>query len=125
MLLPGFFLSFIISLVLWQWQEKALNRERAGRQLFSFIFFLAVYSFYLQYIDFSPYTPNDELIGAYYLNEGSILSSVVNLGFFYLINVGPIISLSLIGMIFWIQDGRVPFSYIFAFTLLALSLFII
>ena len=33
--------------------------------------------------------------------------------------------LSLIGMIFWIQEGRVPFSYIFAFTLLALSLFII
>ena len=33
--------------------------------------------------------------------------------------------LSLIGIIFWIQEGRVPFSYIFAFTLLALSLFVI
>ncbi|MEC7698185.1 MAG: hypothetical protein VX566_05040, partial [Candidatus Thermoplasmatota archaeon] len=110
---------------LWQWQEKALNRERAGRQLFSFIFFLAAYLFYLQYLDFSPYSPDNELIGVYYLNEGSILSSIINLGFYYLINAGPITLLSLIGMIFWIQEGRVPFSYIFAFTLLALSLFII
>ena len=125
LLLPGFFLSFIISIVLWQWQEKALNRERAGRQLFSFIFILAAYLFYLQYLDFSPYSPDNELIGVYYLNEGSILSSIINLGFYYLINAGPITLLSLIGMIFWIQEGRVPFSYIFAFTLLALSLFII
>ena len=125
LLLPGFFLCFIISLALWQWQEKALNRERAGRQLFSFIFFMAVYLFYLQYLDFSPHSPNDDLIGVYYLNEGSILSSVINLGFYYLINVGPIIVMSLLGIIFWIQEGRVPFSYIFAFTLLALSMFII
>ena len=27
---------------------------------------------------------------------------------------------SLIGIIFWIQEGRVPFSYMFSFTLLAL-----
>ena len=33
--------------------------------------------------------------------------------------------LSLIGIIFWIQEGRVPFSYMFSFTLLALFLFAI
>ena len=125
LLLPGFFLSFIISLVLWQWQEKALNRERAGRQVFLFILFIATYLYYLQYLDFSPYSPNDDLIGVYYLNDGTILSTVVNLGFYYLINAGPIMFLSLIGIIFWIQEGRVSFSYIFAFTLLALSFFVI
>ena len=51
--------------------------------------------------------------------------TVVNLGFYYLINAGPIMFLSLIGIIFWIQEGRVSFSYIFAFTLLALSFFVI
>ena len=125
LLLPGFFLSFIISLALWQWQEKALNRERAGRQVFLFIIFIALYLFYLQYLDFSPYSPNDDLIGVYYLNDGTILSTVVNLGFYYLINVGPIMFMSLIGIVFWIQEGKVPFSYIFAFTLLALSFFVI
>ena len=90
-----------------------------------FLLFLATYLFYLQHLDFSPYSPNDELIGVYYLNEGTILSTIVNLGFYYLINVGPIMFFSLIGIIFWIQEGRVPFSYMFSFTLLALFLFAI
>ena len=90
-----------------------------------FLLFLATYLFYLQYLDFSPYSPDYEMIGVYYLNEGTILSTIVNLGFYYLINVGPIMFLSLIGIIFWIQEGRVPFSYMFSFTLLALFLFVI
>ena len=84
-------LSFIISLMLWQWQEKALNRERAGRQLFS-LFFLSSIFILLAIFRFFSVLSNDELIGVYYLNEGSILSSVINLGFYYLINAGPIIS---------------------------------
>ena len=87
------------------------------------ILFLAAYLFYLQYLDFSPYSPNDELIGVYYLNDGTILSTIVNLAFIYLINVGPVVFLSLIGVIFWIQEGRVPFSYIFSLMLLSLTLF--
>jgi len=123
LLLPGIFLSFTLSFLLWRWQEHALNRERAGRQVFLLVSFLAGYLFYLQYLDFSPYSPNDELIGVYYLNDGTILSSIVNLAFIYLINVGPVIFLSLIGLIFWIQEGRVPFSYIFSLLLLSLTLF--
>ena len=123
LLLPGIFLSFLLSFLLWLWQENAINRERAGRQVFLLISFLAAYLFYLQYLDFSPYSPNDELIGVYYLNDGTILSSIVNLAFIYLINVGPVIFLSLIGLIFWIQEGRVPFSYIFSLLLLSLTLF--
>ena len=123
LLLPGIFLSFILSFLLWQWQENALNRERAGRQVFLLVSFLAGYLFYLQYLNFSPYSPDDELIGVYYLNDGTILSSIVNLAFIYLINVGPVIFLSLIGLIFWIQEGRVPSSYIFSLLLLSLSLF--
>lgn len=123
LLLPGIFLSFFISFLLWLWQENALNRERAGRQVFLLTSFLAGYLFYLNYLDFSPYSPNDELIGVYYMNEGTILSSIVNLAFIYLINVGPVIFLSLIGIIFWIQEGRVPFSYIFSLMLLSLTLF--
>jgi len=125
LLLPGIFLSFVVSILLWLWQENALNRERAGRQVFLVIFFLGAYLFYLQYLEFSPYSPDDDLIGVYYLNEGTILSSIINLGFFYLINVGPIIFLSLVGLIFWIQEGRVPFSYIFSFVFLALAMFAI
>ena len=123
LLLPGIFLSFILSFILWLWQENALNRERAGRQVFLLISLLAGYLFYLQYLDFSPYSPNDELIGVYYLNDGTILSSIVNLAFIYLINVGPVVFLSLIGIIFWIQEGRVPFSYMFSLLLLSLTLF--
>tara|TARA_B100001250_G_scaffold400768_1_gene411734 strand:- start:4144 stop:5730 length:1587 start_codon:yes stop_codon:yes gene_type:complete len=125
LLLPGIFLSFIISLLLWMWQENALNRERAGRQVFLLISFIACYLFYLQYLDISPYSPDDDLIGVYYLNDGTILSSIVNLTFYYLINVGPVIFLSLVGLIFWIQEGRVQFSYIFSFLFLALLLFAI
>ena len=125
LLLPVFFVPFFISYLLWQWQESALNRERAGRQAFMLILFLSSYLFYLQYLDISPYSPDDEIIGVYYLNDGTILSTIINLGFYYLINVGPVMFLSLIGVIFWVQEGRVPFSYIFSFTLLALFLFVI
>ena len=125
LLLPGFFLSFLFAFLLWQWQENALNRERAGRQVLLLISFLSMYLFYLQYLDFSPYSPNDDLIGVYYLNDGTILSTIVNLAFYYLINVGPIMFLSLMGIIFWIQEGRVSFSYIFSLLLLGLSLFVI
>ena len=125
LLLPGIFLSFFISILLWQWQENALNRERAGRQIFMLILSLGSYLFYLQYLDFSPYSPDDDLIGVYYLNDGTILSNIVNLAFYYLINVGPIMFLSLVGIVFWVQEGRVPLSYMFSFTLLALTLFAI
>ena len=125
LLLPGIFLSFFVSIILWQWQENALNRERAGRQIFTIITLLGSYLFYLQYLDFSPYSPSDDLIGVYYLNDGTILSAIVNLLFYYLINVGPIMFLSLIGLVFWIQEGRVPFSYMFSFLSLALGLFVI
>ena len=125
LLLPGILLSFVISFFLWQWQETALNRERAGRQVFLLISFLAAYLFYLQYLNFSPYSPDDELIGVYYLNDGTILSTIVNLAFIYLINVGPVLFLSLIGLIFWFQEGRVPISYIFSLMLLSLTLFVV
>ena len=123
LLLPGIFLSFFISFILWRWQEYALNRERAGRQVILLILLLAAYLFYLQDLEFSPYSPSDELIGVYYLNDGTILSTIVNLAFIYLINVGPVVFLSLIGVIFWIQEGRVPFSYIFSLLFLSLTLF--
>lgn len=123
LLLPGMFLSFFIAFLLWKWQENALNRERAGRQVFIFITFVASYLFYLQYLDFSPYSPNDDLIGVYYLNDGTILSTIVNLGFIYLINVGPLMFISLVGIVFWIQEGRVPLSYVFSLLLLSLALF--
>ena len=81
LLLPGIFLSFFVSIILWQWQENALNRERAGRHIFTIITFLGSYLFYLQYLEFSPYSPSDDLIGVYYLNDGTILSSIVDLIF--------------------------------------------
>ena len=125
LLLPGIFLSFLLSFLLWLWQENTINRERAGRQVFLLISFLAAYLFYLQYLDFSPYSPSDELIGVYYLNDGTILSTIVNLAFIYLINVGPVVFISLVGLIFWFQEGRAPFSYIFSLLLLTLTLFAI
>ena len=106
--------------------RKSFEQRNAQADRFFYLSFsLQHIYFILQYLDFSPYSPNDDLIGVYYLNDGTILSTVVNLGFYYLINVGPIMFLSLIGIIFWIQEGRVSFSYIFAFTLLALSFFVI
>ena len=125
LLLPGIFLVYLISLLCWFWQETAVNRERAGRQVMVLILFFAFYLFYLQYLDFSPYSPDSELIGVYYLNEGTIISSIVNLAFYYLICVGPLVFLSLIGLVFWVQEGRISFSYIFSLVFLALSLFII
>ena len=125
LLLPGIFLAYLISLLCWFWQETAVNRERAGRQVLVLILCFAFYLFYLQYLDFSPYSPDSELIGVYYLNEGTIISSIVNLAFYYLINVGPLVFLSLIGLIFWAQEGRISFSYIFSLVFLALSLFVI
>ena len=125
LLFPGFFLSFLLALLLWNWQEKALNRERAGRQIFFVLTLLASYFFYLNYLDFSPYSPDKNLFAVYYLNEGGIFSAVINLGFYYLINTGPILSLSLVGFIFWIQEGRVPFGYMFFMSLISLSTLVI
>ena len=80
LLLPGFFLSFIISLSTLAMARKSFEQGTCGQTAFFIYFFIAVYLFYLQYLDFSPYSPNDELIGVYYLNEGSILSSCSKFG---------------------------------------------
>ena len=121
LLFPGFFLSFLLAFLFWNWQEKALNRERAGRQIFFVLIILAFYLTYLSHLNFSPYSPDKDLFLAYYLNEGGFFSQIINLGFYYLINTGPIISLSLIGFIFWIQEGRVPFGYMFFMSSISLA----
>ena len=125
LLFPGYFLSFLLAFFFWNWQEKALNRERAGRQIFFVLTLLASYFFYLNYLDFSPYSPDKDLFAVYYLNEGGIFPSIINLGFYYLINTGPILSLSLVGFIFWIQEGRVPFGYMFFMSSISLGTFVI
>ena len=125
LLFPGIILAFIISVLCYYWQEGATNRERAGRQVLAFLLFLSGYFFYLQYLDFSPYSPDDEIIGVYFLNDNGIFSVIFNLVMYYLINVGPFIFISILGIVFWVQEGRVSQGYFFSMAYLGLSFFVI
>ena len=125
LLLPGILLAFILSSILYYWQESATNRERAGRQALLFLIFISAYLFYFQYLDFSPYSPDDELLGVYLLSGYGVFSSLANLGVYNMLNVGPFIFISILGIVFWIQEGRVSQSYIFSFSYLTLSFFVI
>ena len=86
---------------------------------------MSAYFFYLQYLDFSPYSPDDELLGVYLFSGYGVFSSLANLGVYYMINVGPFIFISILGIVFWIQEGRVPQSYMFSMSVLTLSFFVI
>ena len=125
LLFPGILLAFCFSAILYYWQESATNRERAGRQVLLCLLFISSYIFYLQYFDFSPYSPDDELLGVYLFSGYGVFSSLANLGVYYMINVGPFIFISILGLVFWIQQGRVSQSYMFTMSYLALSFFII
>ena len=125
LLFPGFLLAFLLSTILYIWQESATNRERAGRQALLFLFFVSTYFFYLQYLDFSPYSPDDELLGVYLFSGYGLFSSLANLGVYYMLNVGPFLFISILGIVFWIQEGRVSQSYMFSMSVLALSFFVI
>ena len=125
LLFPGIIIAFILSTVLHYWQESATNRERAGRQVLIFLFFISIYLFYLQYLDFSPYSPDDELLGVYLFSGYGILSSLANLVVYYVLNVGPFIFISILGIVFWFQEGRVSQGYIFSMSYLTLSFFVI
>jgi hypothetical protein len=125
LLFPGFLLAFLLSTILHIWQESATNRERAGRQALLFLFFVSTYFFYLQYLDFSPYSPDDELLGVYLFSGYGLFSSLANLGVYYMLNVGPFLFISILGIVFWIQEGRVSQSYMFSMSVLALSFFVI
>ena len=95
LLFPGMLLALLVAHLLFYWQEKATNRERAGRQTLGFLIFLSGYLFYLQYMDFSPYTPDDDLIGVYLFASNGVLSSLANLAVYYMINVGPFIFIAI------------------------------
>ena len=125
LLFPGIIIAFIVSTVLHYWQESATNRERAGRQVLIFLLFISIYLFYLQYLDFSPYSPDDELLGVYLFSGYGILTSLANLAVYYLLNVGPFLFISILGVLFWVQEGRVSQSYIFSMSYLTLSFFVI
>ena len=125
LLFPGIIIAFILSTVLHYWQESATNRERAGRQVLLFLFFISIYLFYLQYLDFSPYSPDDELLGVYLFSGYGILSSLANLVVYYVLNVGPFIFISILGIVFWFQEGRVSQGYMFSMSYLTLSFFVI
>jgi len=125
LLFPGMLLALLMAHLLFYWQENATNRERAGRQTLGFLIFLSGYLFYLQYLDFSPYTPDDDLIGAYLFIGNGILSSLANLAVYYMINVGPSVFIAILGIVFWIQEGRVKLGYLFSMSYLALSFFVI
>jgi len=111
--------------VLFYWQENATNRERAGRQTLGLLIFLLGYLFFLQYLDFSPYSPDDELVGAYLFSGIGASTSLANLAVYYMINVGPSIFISILGVVFWIQEGRIRIGYLFSMSYLALSFFVI
>ena len=125
LLFPGILLAFLMSVLGYYWQEGATNRERAGRQVLGFLLFLSIYFFYLQYLDFSPYSPDDELIGIYFFSSNGILSTMLNLIVYYMINVGPFLFISILGIIFWFQEGRVSQGYLFSMAYLGLSFFVI
>ena len=125
LLFPGMLLSLFLAYILFYWQENATNRERAGRQTLGFLIFLSGYLFFLQYLDFSPYSPDDDLIGAYLFSGNGLASSLANLAVYYMINVGPLIFISILGIIFWVQEGRIRISYLFAMSYLAFSFFVI
>ena len=125
LLFPGMLLALIIAHILFYWQENATNRERAGRQTLGFLIFLLGYLFFLQYLDFSPYSPDDELVGAYLFSGIGASTSLANLAVYYMINVGPSIFISILGVVFWIQEGRIRIGYLFSMSYLALSFFVI
>ena len=125
LLLPGFFVAFALSSLLYYWQESATNRERAGRQVLLFLAFISVYLFYVQYLDFSPYSPDDELIGVYLFSGYGVFSSLANLGVYYMLNVGPFIFVSILGIIYWVQQGRVSQSFVFSVAYISLAFFVI
>ena len=125
LLFPGMLLALLMAHLLFYWQENATNRERAGRQTLFFLIFLSSYLFYLQYLDFSPYSPDDDLIGVYLLSGVGVFSSLANLAVYYLINVGPFVFISILGLVFWIQEGRIKLGYLFSMSYLALSFFAI
>ena len=78
-LFPGMLLALLLAHLLFYWQENATNRERAGRQTLGVLIFLSIYLFYLQYLDFSPYSPDDELIVAYLFSGNGIFSSMMGI----------------------------------------------
>ena len=125
LLLPGILIAFILSSILYYWQESATNRERAGRQVLLLLLFISGYLFYLQYLDFSPYSPDDELLGVYLFSGYGVFSSIANLCIYYLLNVGPFIFISILAILFWIQEGRVSQSYMFSISYLTLAFFVI
>ena len=125
LLFPGILLAFVMSVLCYYWQENATNRERAGRQVLGFLLFLSGYLFYLQYLDFSPYSPDDEIIGVYFFSGIGIFSAMFNLIMYYMINVGPFLFISILGIVFWVQKGRVSQGYFFSMSYLALSFFVI
>jgi hypothetical protein len=114
-----------MSVLCYHWQESATNRERAGRQVLGFLLFLSGYFFYLQYLDFSPYSPDDEIIGVYFFSGSGIFSAIFNLITYYMINVGPFLFISILGIVFWVQEGRVSQGYFFSMAYLGLSFFVI
>jgi len=118
-------LALVLAYVLFHWQENATNRERAGRQTLGFLIFLMGYLFFLQYLDFSPYSPDDELVGVYLFSGAGVFTSLANLAVYYMINVGPFIFIAILGVIFWIQEGRIRIGYQFSMSYLALSFFVI
>ena len=122
---PGILIAFGMSILCYYWQESATNRERAGRQVLGFLLFLSGYFFYLQYLDFSPYSPDDEIIAIYFFSGSGIFSAILNLVTYYMINVGPFLFISILGIVFWVQEGRVSQGYFFSMTFLGLSLFVI
>ena len=125
LLFPGIIQALVLSALFYYWQENATNRERAGRQIFLFLVFSSFYVFTLQYGGITIYNPSADLFEVYLFSGEGITSSILNLATFHLLAGSPLIFVSLLGLIFWFQEGRVPVSFYFGLTYLALLTYII
>ena len=61
----------------------------------------------------------------YLFSGDGIISSILNLATYHLVAGGPLIFVSLLGLLFWFQEGRVPISFYFGLSYLALSTYVI
>jgi len=100
-------LLFLLSTFNYRLQENSISKEKIGKYSLLFLFSLSLFILSLSSIGFLPFSVSSNYFHRFLLEGDSILITLINVLFYYLLNFGPLLFLSLLGIFYIFRKNNI------------------
>ena len=100
-------LLFLLSTFNFRFQEDSISKEKIGKSSLLFLFSLSFFLLALSSIGFLPFSTSSNYFHRFIIEGDSIFIMLINVLFYYFLNFGPLLILSLLGVIYIFRKNHI------------------